>query len=126
MQKTETPVMRVATATGVLVLTRVVDFEAIAAKSEDGRISVDDLKNAGSFTVRYSPKKGDPSEYPVESATAGDAFISGFLAAEGLRKRGGRTKTPEVENVTAKTDLATIGKPQILRMLNAYNDAQSD
>lgn len=84
---------------GTITLARVVDFEAVAAAAPDGKISVEDLKNAGDFVVRIQPngRGAEQVTVPVESSEAGVSFLNGFECAVALKKKGPRKEKKAVD-----------------------------
>lgn len=124
--KTENQIVTRGLPTGVLALVSVLDFEAIMASAKDGKIDVSDLQGGGKLSVTFFPKKGDKLSFPMTSEAEGRAFIAGFEACEGGRKRGGRKSTvpalpDDLNTITAAYDFSPHNKIQIAKVATHFS-----
>lgn len=91
--KTENVLSTVTVArTGTLQTVRVIDFEKLAAQSEDGRVDVAALTSGGDWCVRFTPvgRDAEPVMYEQDGAPECEAFVAGFVANADSRTRGPR------------------------------------
>jgi len=100
-QKIET---REVDRTAKLTLLRVTDYEALAAAAPDGKISLEDLQNGGTFAIRVEPNGRDakPTRVEVNNAEAGRAWLEGFEYAVALKKKGPRKPKPNGSSAKGK------------------------
>ena len=92
MKTEEVIATRTIERTATVHLLRVVDLDKIIADADDGSVTVDALKGAGFFVVEVRPngRGAKVTRVTVGDEVAGLAWVNGFEACAGLKKRVAR------------------------------------